>query len=87
MENVKNYYVREIETGFVIHKIGKKIPLPFNFIAKQYAKEACEEFNKYGTIAIAAYYYRTKVAGNRNLSDSKYAYEKWLLENYKNFDK
>lgn len=86
MENIERYYVKQTGTGFVICEISKTIPLPFNFIKKQTAEDYAKEFNKYGKIAVAKYYYTSKVAGNRILPDYKYAYEKWLVENYKNFD-
>lgn len=79
------YEVKQTSTGYVITKENKKLLLPFLFSSRQYAEETCEEFNKYGYIAECSYYYFHKMAGNRNLKDYKYAYEKWLIENYKNF--
>lgn len=86
MENIERYYVKQTETGFVICDINRTIPLPFHYTKRQSAEADAKEFNKYGTIAIARHYYNSKVAGNRCLPDYKYAYEKWLVENYKNFE-
>lgn len=79
------YRVEQTSSGFVIMREDKKLPLPYKFSSRQYAEEACKEFNDYGYISECSYFYCHKVAGNRKLKDCKYAYKKWLIENYKKF--
>lgn len=83
---IEEYYVKKVETGYVICKTNRTIPLPFNYSSRQYAVQDCAEFNKYGSIAVASAYYTYKIAGNCTLNDYKYARDKWLVDNYANFD-
>lgn len=81
MDN-QRYFVDTTDTGYIIKDTERTLPLPFNFISKQYADEACAEFNRGGARKVAEYYYVHKIAGNGdNLS-----FDKFMEENGNMFD-
>ena len=81
----EKYSVQQTDVGYIIYQQGRNLPLPFNWISKQYADEACYQFNKGGYRAVAEYYYVHKVAGTRDISrmieKGINPYEEWMGKN------
>lgn len=81
----EKYYVHETSSGFVVYQQGRNLPLPFLWSSRQYADEACEEFNKGGYKEVARYYYIAEVAGTRDISHMIKAginpYREWMDKN------
>lgn len=74
---MQRYFVDKGNIGYIIRDTEKTLPLPFNFISKQYADEACAEFNEGGHVAVAEYYYVHRVAGN----GYGVTYKDWMAKN------
>lgn len=76
------YYISEVDTGFVVHDANRIMPLPFLWCSRQYAKQACDDFNRRGHRAVAEYYYTHKVAGTRDIEpfrkSGKNPYKEWM---------
>lgn len=79
------YYVLKGNIGYVICEQGRRMPLPFTYISKQYADEACYQFNQGGYRAIAEYYYVHEIAGKWDtkpiLELGKNPYKEWMAKN------
>lgn len=76
------YFVSEVNNGFIIRDLNRILPLPFLWISRQYAQEACNRFNILGHREVAKYYYVHKVAGERDLAlfrkSGENPYEEWM---------
>lgn len=74
---MQRYYVTEGKIGYIIRDSERTLPLPFNFIGRQFADLACKEFNDRGHTAVAEYYYVHRVAGN----GYNVTYKDWMDKN------
>ena len=82
---MEKYRVEKGEIGYIICEEGRSLPLPFTWISRQYADEACKEFNEGGHRAVANYYYVHEVAGTRDIKWMREAgispYQEWMSKN------